>query len=176
VVDAVLAATRALVAIATRSLAAASTPASAAGPAPASASGSDGPDGAEVTLAQFRALVVLAYAGPQRTVDLAEELGVNSSTATRLVDRLVRRGLVSRDVHPKDRRATTLTITSGGCDVVDAVMARRRHEAGEVLGRMSAVDRTHLLAGLEAFRAAAGEAPEVSWTLGWAERARARQP
>ena len=63
-------ASRVLVAIAARSLAAAG----------------------EVTLPQYRALVVLASRGPQRAVDLAGVLGVNPSSATRLVDRLVRSG------------------------------------------------------------------------------------
>jgi len=68
-VDTVLAASRALVAVAARSLAAA---------------------GDEVTLPQYRALVVLAASGPQGTADLAAALAVNPSTATRMCDRLVR--------------------------------------------------------------------------------------
>src|SRR4051794_15718478 len=105
VVDAVLAASRALVAIAARSLAAADV---------------------DVTLPQYRALVVLAYSGEKRTIDLANELGVNSSTATRLVDRLIGRELVRRRIRPEDRRATSLEITDSGRLVVDAVMSKRR--------------------------------------------------
>ncbi|MGH3283480.1 MAG: MarR family winged helix-turn-helix transcriptional regulator [Streptosporangiaceae bacterium] len=70
-VDTVLAASRALVAVAARSLAAA---------------------GDEVTLPQYRALVVLAARGPQGTAELAAALAVNPSTATRMCDRLVRKG------------------------------------------------------------------------------------
>src|SRR5690348_15445761 len=98
VIDAVLGAGRALVAIAVRSLAAA---------------------GVDVTLPQYRALVILAYSGEKRTTDLASELGVNSSTATRLIDRLVRRKLVDRQVNRADRRATSVTITPAGREVVD---------------------------------------------------------
>jgi DNA-binding MarR family transcriptional regulator len=72
-VDTVLAASRALVAVAARSLAAA---------------------GDEVTLPQYRALVVLAARGPQGTAELAAALAVNPSTATRMCDRLVRKGLI----------------------------------------------------------------------------------
>lgn len=60
---------------------------------------------ANVTLPQYRALVVLATAGPHRIVDLAAELNVQPSTATRMCDRLVRKQLVSRYERPDDRRA-----------------------------------------------------------------------
>src|ERR1700758_5540342 len=83
-VDTVLAASRALVAVAARSLAAA---------------------GDEVTLPQYRALVVLAARGPQGTAELAAALAVNPSTVTRMCDRLVRRGLVRRHRPAEQPRA-----------------------------------------------------------------------
>ncbi len=43
------------------------------------------------TIAQYRALVVLASRGPQRMVDLAVALDVAPSTAGRMTDRLVGR-------------------------------------------------------------------------------------
>lgn len=146
VIDAVLGASRTLVAIAIRSLAAA---------------------GVDVTLPQYRALVILAYTGEQRTTDLANELGVNSSTATRLIDRLVRRDLVDRRVHPEDRRATSVTITASGRDVVDAVMRHRRAEARRILRRLPNDSRRALVNSLDTLRVAAGEAPEQTWSLGW---------
>src|ERR1700745_1711626 len=79
-VDTVLAASRALVAVAARSLAAA---------------------GDEVTLPQYRALVVLAARGPQGTAELAAALAVNPSTATRMCDRLGGQGLIRRQREPR---------------------------------------------------------------------------
>ena len=76
--EAVLTASRALVAVAARSLATAAA--------------------TEVTLPQYRALVVLAAQGPLRVGDLAEALGIHPSTTTRLCDRLVERKLVRRAV------------------------------------------------------------------------------
>ena len=146
VTDAVLAASRLLVAIAARSLSAA---------------------GEHVTLVQYRALVVLGYGGPQRTTDLAAELEVNSSTATRLIDRLVRRKLVRRLMHPEDRRATQLEITDAGRAVVSAVTQRRRAEISRLLRKLPPESLRALVDSLDALRAAAGEAPEQSWTLGW---------
>lgn len=144
--NAVLAASRVLVAIAVRSMAVA---------------------GEDVTMAQYRALVVLAYTGPKRTIDLAEELDVMSSTATRMIDRLVRRGLVTRTVHPDDKRANRVEITDEGRSAVAAVTTRRRAEFSRVLRKMDPQMRRSLVDGLEAMRTAAGEAPEQTWTLGW---------
>lgn len=146
VIDAALSASRVMIAIASRSLAAA---------------------GEDVTLTQYRALVVLAYNGPHRTGDLANVLGVNSSTATRLIDRLVRRHLVHRTTHPNDRRATRVEISEQGRSVVAAVTGRRRTEFARILGKLDEDVQRKLVDSLEAMTAAAGEAPEQSWTLGW---------
>jgi DNA-binding MarR family transcriptional regulator len=146
VVNAVLAASRALVAIAARSLAAAHV---------------------DVTLPQYRALVVLTFSEHNRTIDLANELGVNSSTATRLVDRLIHRKLVRRRVHPDDRRATRLEITTAGRSVVDAVMSTRRAEVRRILSKVPPQNRRALVDSLDFLCAAAGEAPEQFWTSGW---------
>ena len=89
-VDAVLTASRSLVAVATRSLGAAAE---------------------ETTIAQYRALVVLASRGPRRMADLAEALDVAPSTAGRMCDRLVRKGLVRRHRAPGDRRAVLVSVT-----------------------------------------------------------------
>ena len=47
----------------------------------------------DVTLPQFRVLVILASRGPRRVRDLADDLGVNPSGASRLCDRLSGKGL-----------------------------------------------------------------------------------
>ena len=116
-VDAVLTASRSLIAVATRSLGAAAE---------------------EVTIAQYRALVVLASRGPQRMVDLAAALDVAPSTAGRMCDRLVRRGLIRRHRARADRRAVLVSVTAAGRLVVDQATARRRALIGEILGRLPA--------------------------------------
>ena len=93
VVDAVLSASRVLVAVAARSL---------------------GDVAEEVTLTQFRTLVVLASRGPQSLATLAEAVDVTPSTATRMCDRLVRKGLIARRHERGDRRLIRLTLTRVG--------------------------------------------------------------
>jgi DNA-binding MarR family transcriptional regulator len=146
-VDTVLAASRALVAVAARSLAAA---------------------GDDVTLPQYRALVVLAARGPQGTAELAGALAVNPSTATRMCDRLVRKGLVRRHRQAGDRRSVRITLTAQGRDLVAEVTRQRRAELTRLLAALPPGQHEPVIAAFRAFAAAAGELPSPGAALGWA--------
>ena len=142
VVDAVLTASRTLVALVTSSLGAAAE---------------------DTTLAQYRALVVLASRGPQRVSDLARALDVTPSTAGRMCDRLVRKGLIRRHRTRSDRRAVQVTITADGRRVVDEATARRRTLLAGILGKLPASQQQAVASALRAFAAAAGEVPDGQW-------------
>jgi DNA-binding MarR family transcriptional regulator len=86
----------------------------------------------ETTIAQYRTLVVLASRGPQRMVGLAAALEVASSTAGRMCDRLVRKGLIGRHQARADRSAVLVSITPAGRVVVDQATARRRELIMEI--------------------------------------------
>jgi DNA-binding MarR family transcriptional regulator len=146
VVDGVLAASRALVAVAAKSLAAAEE---------------------EVTLPQYRALVVLTMRGPQRMTELADALEVGQSTVTRMCDRLDRKGLIERERPEENRRVVIVTVAPAGRQLVDVVMRRRRSLIRSILRKMTPVAQRDLVAALAAFTQAAGEAPEQAWSLGW---------
>jgi DNA-binding MarR family transcriptional regulator len=141
-VNGVLAASRALIAVATRSLGAAAE---------------------ETTIAQYRALVVLASRGPQRLVDLSAALGVAPSTAGRMCDRLVRKRLIRRHRARADRRAVLVSITPAGRRVVDQATARRRALIAEVLAGLPAWRQRAVAEALRAFATAAGEIPDSQW-------------
>jgi DNA-binding MarR family transcriptional regulator len=121
---------------------------------------------ADVTLAQYRALVVLAE-GPRRTGSLAEALGVAPSTATRLCDRMVARGLLRRFRRADDRRATWLALTPAGRDLVAAVMRQRRRSIARYLRRTPVTDADSLATVLHAFVEAAGELSQSEWWRRW---------
>jgi DNA-binding MarR family transcriptional regulator len=145
-VDALLGVSRAMVALAARSLADLD---------------------AEVTLPQYRALVVLASRGPQRVVDISTELGVNPSTGTRMCDRLVRKGLIRRYRSATDRREVRLTLTPGGRALVQEVTRRRRAELERLVRAIPVTGHGSVTAALRSLTEAAGERPESEWWLGW---------
>jgi DNA-binding MarR family transcriptional regulator len=123
--------------------------------------------GEDVTLAQFRTLVVLVSSGPQRVVDLAQELAVTSSTATRMCNRLVRKGLVARRERADDRRAAWVTLTPAGRDLVGEVMRHRRAAIATLVGELSPTGPVAFAAVLHALVEAAGEVPDAQWWRQW---------
>jgi DNA-binding MarR family transcriptional regulator len=151
VTHAVLTASRLLVAVSARSLAAVED---------------------RVTLPQFRLLVVLSTNGNAKLVTLAELLGVNPSTAMRMLDRLIAVGLAEREVNPANRRETVLRVTSEGRRLVEDVTAGRRSEIAAIVERLAPEQRTALVDALTAFTVAGGE-PSVpgegsgAYPLGW---------
>jgi DNA-binding MarR family transcriptional regulator len=66
-----------------------------------------------LSLAQFHLLEPLAD-GPRTNRELAELAGISPPSATRIVDGLLERGLVSRVVDPTDRRAVVISLTATG--------------------------------------------------------------
>ncbi len=147
-VDAVLTASRTLIAVATSSLGAAAE---------------------DTTIAQYRALVVLASRGPQRIAGLAGALDVTPSTAGRMCDRLLRKGLIRRHRARADRRAVQVSITAAGRQVVDQATERRRALIAGILGRIPAAQQLAVAGALQAFAAAAGEIPDSQWPAAPAE-------
>ncbi|GAA3151903.1 MarR family transcriptional regulator [Planomonospora alba] len=121
-----------------------------------------------VTLPQFRMLVVLATHGETKLVTLAERLGVNPSTATRMADRLAAARLVVRAANPHDRRENLIRLTPAGLRIVDEVTARRREEIAAIVARMSPGQRRALVSAMAAFSRAGGEPPAgAGHPLGW---------
>ena len=125
----------------------------------------------DVTLPQFRALVVLAVRGAQRSIDIAEELRVNPSTGTRMCDRLIRKGLVRRTRSASDRRVVRLRLTRTGHDIVEQVMNRRRAELERLVAATADLWEPVVTQALCAFAEAAGELDEHDWWLGWSAHA-----
>lgn len=146
IVDAVLSASRVLVAVAARSL---------------------GDVAEEVTLTQYRTLVVLASRGPQGLAALAEAVDVAPPTATRMCDRLIRKGLIVRRHDRGDRRLIRLTLSNKGRDLVGAVTKRRRAEIAHLLEAIPTDQQSALVNSLQRLAAAGGEVPEQDWSAGW---------
>jgi DNA-binding MarR family transcriptional regulator len=138
VTDAVLTASRLLVAVSARSIAAVNE---------------------SISLAQFRLLVVLYSTGEQKVTALAEALGVNPSTATRAVDRLLESGLVDRRLNPLSRREMRVSLTQAGQRLVREVTRRRRKEIAAIVERMPVTHQRGLVRALNAFSQAGGEPP-----------------
>jgi len=76
---------------------------------------------AGLTPTQLSALATVDRIGPLRLGDLAAAEGIAPSTLTRLVTVLEERGYVERCPVPGDARASTLTITPAGHEVLERI-------------------------------------------------------
>jgi DNA-binding MarR family transcriptional regulator len=77
-------------------------------------------------LAPLMALVTIIHHDPISPSALAEREGLQPSSLTRIIATLEQRGLITREVHPVDKRQIILHITDSGREkVVDE--RRRRH-------------------------------------------------
>ena len=90
-----------------------------------------------LTVARTTLLWQLRGSGPSTQRALADALGVSPRNVTGLVDGLVAGGLVTREPHPTDRRATLVSFTDRGARLVDELAAGQAELAGQLFGGLS---------------------------------------
>jgi DNA-binding MarR family transcriptional regulator len=81
-------------------------------------------EGSGLTLAQFQLLEGLRSAGELTVSELAVGAGVAVPTATRMLDGLVRDGIVTRRQAEHDRRAVVISLTADGAAAVKVAAER----------------------------------------------------
>lgn len=123
-----------------------------------------------VTLTQFRTLVVLDNHDQINLNTLADLLSVTSSTAMRMINRLLTAGVVTRRDNPTNRREVLLGVTPEGRRLVRQVTDRRRTEIARIVADMPVARRDELAIAMRAFAEAAHEPEprsETTTALGW---------
>lgn len=100
---------------------------------------------AELTPTKLRALDVLARRGGLRVGELAERMGVDETSATRLADRLQAAGLVERRRAPEDRRVAIVVLTLHGQELAEAAGEQRRRFFEDVLAALEPKERAELV-------------------------------
>lgn len=74
-----------------------------------------------VTISQCHAIVEIGRIEEISLNELAELLKLDKSTMSRTINNLVDRGLVVRELHPKDRRYVTIRLTDEGIKVFENI-------------------------------------------------------
>lgn len=87
--------------------------------------------------------------------DLANGLSISYPSATNMVKRLERQGLVERVTNPADRREVEVRLTKRGRELTELMETERVNRMGQVLNSMPEDDRHALLRGLHRFICAA---------------------
>jgi DNA-binding MarR family transcriptional regulator len=101
--------------------------------------------GTKLTPSKLRALELLAQHDGLRVGELADRVGVDDTTATRLVDRLEELGLAERHTEDGDRRAILVGLTAAGRELVAGVSLQRQQFFADVLATLEPDERIQLV-------------------------------
>jgi DNA-binding MarR family transcriptional regulator len=116
--------------------------------------------GEVLSVPQYRVLAFLSRNHAASLSEVAGWIGVAGATASAMVDRLVRRGLVARRGDPEERRRVRLRVTRAGAALVRRARARTRGRLAARLAALPAADRLALARGLDLLRLAFQAPPE----------------
>jgi DNA-binding MarR family transcriptional regulator len=91
----------------------------------------------ELTFSQWTTLVALHDGRISTAGDLAHNICHDAGSLTRLIDEMVKRGLVTRSRNESDRRVVTLALTTRGGDLVEELAPRVMHFWNDLLAGFS---------------------------------------
>jgi DNA-binding MarR family transcriptional regulator len=102
-----------------------------------------------LTTTQCHPLLEIDKVGHSNLGDLAQTLGIDSSTMSRTIDGLVRAGLIDRRPDAEDRRRVVLTLTTVGKRLCDDINGRNNVFYGGVLDRLPEAGRASAVSAFE---------------------------
>jgi len=91
----------------------------------------------DLTFGQMRILFLLSKHGPSPISRVAEWLGVGLSSASGVVDRVERHGLVTRSHRRDDRRVVECDLTDQGRRLIEDIGGMRREMLSEIVEVLS---------------------------------------
>ena len=104
----------------------------------------------DISMQQFNVLRILRgqKGNPANLSDIQERMISKMSNTTRLVDKLIAKGLTSRVTCPNNRRKVNITITKKGLallDVIDPILEKHEKEMTDALTKEEKIKLTSLL-------------------------------
>ena len=104
----------------------------------------------ELTREQLRIMFLLSFKGRSSPGDAAASFGVPRANVTSIIDRLVEKGLISRQENPDDRRSYILSLTEEGRSQMERLRQIGAARIEGVLQGMPVDALVSLRTGLEA--------------------------
>lgn len=102
----------------------------------------------DITNPQFDALLVLREYGELTMGELCGKMFLACSTATDLIDRMERNGLIERIRDTADRRVIRLKVLPKGNAVIDEVLEARRSYLATILAELDVTEKERLIQSL----------------------------
>ncbi|MCI2413976.1 MAG: MarR family transcriptional regulator [Candidatus Aramenus sp.] len=75
--------------------------------------------------------------GPRNITEIAEQIGIGKSTVTELVEKLEKKGLVSKEKQEEDKRYVRISITEEGKKVLDSTREEYKKILTSILTRVN---------------------------------------
>jgi DNA-binding MarR family transcriptional regulator len=100
----------------------------------------------DISVTQCYALEALVTHGPMRSQALAEQLLLDKSTTTRVVDALERKGYVERATAADDARAVSLAVTRSGRSLYEKINRELVVQQAELLADLDPAVRANVTA------------------------------
>jgi DNA-binding MarR family transcriptional regulator len=107
-----------------------------------------------LSMVHLNVLMLIQSHGPLPMSRLADLLDVSVASATGIVDRMEKRGVVERRHSEADRRVVEIHLTKRGLAVFMVMETERRKRLKKLVALMSDTELNALLMGLRAFHAA----------------------
>ena len=106
----------------------------------------------DLSVPQFRVLMFLNRRQEATLSQVAEHLGVTLPSASRMVDGLADRGLLTRRISPSDRRYVALAVTGRGRSRVESADRATQLRLAEMLGTLPADERLAVVQVMDVLR------------------------
>ena len=115
----------------------------------------------DLTHSQFQGLAYLLRHGHTSVGELADGLSISHPAAVKMVDRLRKKALVTREESEQDRRVSRVALTKMGRNIVESAVAERLSILAKATEQMGNKELEGLLRGLEALLSAALATPTI---------------
>ncbi len=106
---------------------------------------------------EWRLLFLLAGSGSMTSLDLSSRTTLDKVQVSRAAQRLEEKGLISREIAPRDRRLRLYTCTEAGQAIFAEILPQIETRAEAILQAMSSEGRMALEQGVEALAQALRE-------------------
>ncbi|HZQ37726.1 MAG TPA: MarR family transcriptional regulator [Dehalococcoidia bacterium] len=119
---------------------------------------------ADLTMPQLKVLLILGERGSARVSWLAEQMAVSPPNITGILDRLERRGWITRTADRVDRRVVRVVLSDAGREVIRTLCTASAERSAAGLRALSDAARRNLLHGLDALAATLHDEAEAGDT------------
>jgi len=109
-------------------------------------------EGLDITLAESRTLFTIDRLGAPDLGMIADALALDLGYVSRLISRLERKGLVSREVDNGDRRRRLIRLTRAGAALLSEVARRSDARMDALTEHLSSAQRRELLRAMDTVR------------------------